>query len=180
MPPTIHPYVQAYIDVPEVEAGICGRTRLDNDVANLWQLLHVPYLPHTYLGTVPTWRLLGPTAWRSLPIYAWPTYNYIFTISFLSMCEQAKRTSNVCICLIWKNKTVMKTLPGLTVGIVVLLSLCSAWILLCCHVESLDLGRKWNHGHEPTEQTDRQADGAKFDFGEVLWGSISLSLTPNM
>lgn len=46
-----------------------------------------------------------------------------------------------------EKQTAMKTLPSLTVPIVVLLSLCSAWILLCCHVESLDLGRKCNHGH---------------------------------
>lgn len=73
----------------------------------------------------------------------------------------------------------MKTLPSLTVPIVVLLSLCSAWILLCCHVESLDLGRKCNHGHvnPPIWLVGRYiaSEQAACNLGEVLWVSISLS-----
>lgn len=64
-------------------------------------------------------------------------------------CEQAKRASDVCICLIWEKNGDEDATFTVPVGIV-LLSLCSAWILLCCHVESLDLGRKCNHGHEST------------------------------
>lgn len=76
-----------------------------------------------------------------------------------------------------EKQTAMKTLPSLTVPIVVLLSLCSAWILLCCHVESLGLGRKCNHGHESTYMVGRYitSEQAACNLGEVLWGSISLS-----